>query len=179
MGWLAPGRRSGELYRQHEMVTGRPKEIVAEYLRDIMTDMGIEASDNWQVWHHNRHISWGRFLGLQRCHWHVAHGLSFFLRGQVHEGQAYLTTLLRSLHQVCLDGGSWDTASLMMPVSDPIDKTRFGGSHAQLEVVAVYKDAVRKLEKAHTQTDHAGAGGSKKKKGDGQGGDKGGGGNGS
>ncbi len=58
-----------------------------------------------------------------------------------------------------------------MPVSDPVDKVRCGGSHAQLEVVAAYRDAVRKLERAHTQNtkdDHAGGGG-KKNKGDGKG----------
>ncbi len=55
-----------------------------------------------------------------------------------------MAQLLRGLHQVCLDGG--DVASLLLPVAGDIGRARFGGSHAQLEVVSAYREAGRKLE---------------------------------
>ncbi len=72
--------------------------------------------------------------------------------------------LLRCLHQVAIDDGSWSTSALLLPAADPIDKVRFGGSYSQLEVVAAYRGAVRKLEKLHDGQNKAGKGAGKNKK---------------
>ncbi len=142
------GRTVRKLRKQQDRMTTEPRRVVNEYLSDFMQQMGPEPGDKWQVYHHNRHIQWGRIRGLQRCHYHVGHAMALLLRGEQVQAEAYLALLLRALHQVCLDGGAWDTAALFMPAADPIDKERFGGSHAQLEVVAAYREAIKKLGKS-------------------------------
>ena len=71
---------------------------------------------------------------------------------------------------MAIDDGHWSTASLLIPVPDPIDKVKFGGSHAQLEVIAAYREGLRKLEKAHAESDKKS--GAKGKGKDGKGHDK-------
>ena len=59
--------------------------------------------------------------------------------------------LLKALHQVSLDGGTWGDASLLLPVADPIRKRDFGASEAEIEVIAGYRRARQDLMKSRTQ----------------------------
>ncbi len=92
-------------------------------------------------------IKWGEMTGMQRAHYHLSHVLSWLVRGQVEEAQAYIIQLMRCVHQVVLDGGGWADASLLLPVEDPLARREFGGTRRQLEVVAEYRKALADLKK--------------------------------
>ena len=53
---------------------------------------------------------------------------------------------MKAIHQVVIDGGGWDTASLLLPCADPVTKVEFGGTQAELETAAAYREALKKLE---------------------------------
>jgi hypothetical protein len=94
----------------------------------------------------------------------VSHALALLLRGKVLEGEAYLVQVLRALHQSALDDGEWESAGLLLPKADPIKKPVFGGTQSELEVIAAYKEALRKLEgKRGSGGGHKGDGDGKKK----------------
>ena len=68
----------------------------------------------------------------------------------------------------------------MLPRSDPLEQSQFGGTQKELEIIAGYQDALKKLQKPKTfqGTDEdagKGKGGGAKKKEDRKGGGKGGG----
>ena len=46
-----------------------------------------------------------------------------------------------------LDGGSWDTASLLLPRPDPVHRELFGGTEKELEAAVAYQEALRKLRR--------------------------------
>lgn len=61
---------------------------------------------------------------------------------------ACLVQLLKAVHQVSLDNGSWMDASLLLPVPDPIFKVEFGAEEEELEGIAAHREALAKLKKA-------------------------------
>ena len=77
----------------------------------------------------------------------MSHALELGLKGQNDECAAYLTTLLRAIHQANIDGGGWQTAMHLLPRDDPWERVIFGGSQGDLEVIAGYQEALRKLRK--------------------------------
>ena len=60
--------------------------------------------------------------------------------------------LLRAVHQVSLDQGSWQAASLMLAHADPLERPKFGGEPQQLESIASYLKAMTELEKRSQAT---------------------------
>jgi hypothetical protein len=72
--------------------------------------------------------------------------------------------MLRALHQVALDGGTWSTASLLLPRQDPIYREQFGATGEELEAIVAYQEAMKKLK---PRQDQPGGG-----KGEGKGADK-------
>ena len=85
-------------------------------------------------------------MGLKRCHWYVSHALTHFLRGETAAGEAYLTQILRGLHQVALEGGGWDTACLLLPGHDPCSREPYGCTEEDLHTIAAYRDAERRIQ---------------------------------
>ena len=45
-----------------------------------------------------------------------------------------------------LDGGSWDNASLLFPCRDPYKRKVFGATELELQAIAGYKDAMRRIK---------------------------------
>ena len=99
--------------------------------------IGVEDGDVWQLWMYTQKINWGKLRGLQRCHYHLSRVLSLLLKGENKQGQAYL---------VQLDGGHWRTASLILPVRDPIFTEEFGATERELEAVSSYQEAIGRLK---------------------------------
>ena len=110
-----------------------------------MEALGAEHGDPWQLRQYSMHLEWGRNRGLQRTHYHLSQALELLMRGRQDQGVAYLVQLLRTLNQTNLDEGSWDTASLLLPKRDPLERSLFGGTQQELEVAAAYKKAMRDL----------------------------------
>ena len=91
-------------------------------------------------------------------HFHASHILGLMLKDRPRVAEAYLVQLLRALHQVAIDGGQWDTGTLLLPTPDPIYRYQFGGTEEDLEVIAGYQDTIEKLRKQEWRppgnTDH-------------------------
>jgi hypothetical protein len=136
-----------KLHAQQARVYKAPGAIVSEYVAEVMAELAVEPGDAWGFHQYSMRIHWGKLRGLQRVHYHLSHILALSMRGEAQPAQAYMVQLLRCLHQVCLDQGSWEVGSLLLPKSDPLSRTEFGGTLAELEVVDGYREALKKLSK--------------------------------
>ncbi len=75
-----------------------------------------------------------------------------------------MAQIFRAHHQVALDGGVWDSAALLLPRPDPVNRPLFGGTQAELETVSAYKEALNKLERKHGEPGGKGDGKKKRSK---------------
>jgi hypothetical protein len=137
------------VHKLKQRVYTQPEEVVNQYLTELVDRMGIEAGDAWAVWQYTQKLPWGRNQGLMRAHFHASHCLQLSLRGQHRCAQAYLVQLCRALYQVALDRGSWETASLFLPRTDPAQRDMWGGTEQELEAAAAYNEAMKKMRKNH------------------------------
>ena len=108
---------------------------------------GGQDGDQWQFWHQTERIQFGKMLGLKRVHWHLSHILAVSLGGRHAEAEAYMVQLLRAVHQSVLDSGSWHTAMLLLPGEDPCQKETFVATERELQIIAGYRDAHRRIQK--------------------------------
>jgi len=150
------GRAYRRLHRMKKKVEERPLDVVNEYLTDVRMRLGAEPMDHWQLWHMTDHISWGRLLGLKRCHWYISQAVGHLLHGRHEVGAAFLCQLLRALHQVSTEGGEWTTACLMLPGHDPCRRDPYGCAEDDLHVIASYREAQRRLERPQARREQAG-----------------------
>jgi len=60
--------------------------------------------------------------------------------------QAYVIQILRGIHQAVLDGGSWETSSMFLPGDDPCKRDAFGATEHELQTVAAYKEALKRIQ---------------------------------
>jgi hypothetical protein len=139
------GKSLRRLHKLQGMVKSQPEKVIRDYLEELMNRMGIEPGEPWQIYHFDKQIAWWKLKGLQRCHVHASHVLGLLLRDQSLEAAAYLVQYLKALHQVVLDQGSWENASLLLPRQDPISQVEYGGLPAELETAASYRDSLKKL----------------------------------
>lgn len=126
-----------KLHAMEERVFLHPKEVISEYLSDIMRAMNVQA---WAIADFSEKVKWGKMTGLGRV-------LGLALKGQSEECAAYLVPILRSAQQASIDGGGWQTAMHLLPRDDPWERVLFGGSQGDLETIAGYQEALRKLRK--------------------------------
>ena len=127
-------------------IEAEPEAIVGQYLADITDRLGVEEGDAFQPWMWTEKIQWGKLAGLLRVHFHLSHILSLLLKGRKSQGKADIVQLLRSLHQVSLDGGVWSTASLLLPKPDPLYRETFGATEVELEAIVAYQEAMKKIK---------------------------------
>ena len=53
---------------------------------------------------------------------------------------------LKAKHQLCLDGGRWDSAWLLTGCEDRTSRTAFAGSDQEMSRIAAYRKAMRELK---------------------------------
>ena len=133
------GRAFRKIHSIRQKCEKQPEQVVAAYLDEVMAHLGAEQGDLWQPWQMTRTIHWGNMAGLHRCHFHVSHILRLSLKAENRRAEAYLVQLLRALHQVALDGGTWATGSLLLPTRDPLFKQACGGTEEELEAIVSYQ----------------------------------------
>ena len=142
--------KTGKAFKKIRTMRGRvddqPERIVESFITETMETLGAEDGDVWQLWMLTPKIAWGNMNGLQRMHFHLCHIMTLSLKARQPQAEAYMAQMLRALHQVALDGGSWSTASLMLPRKDPIFKDQFGASGEELEAIVAYQDAMKRLK---------------------------------
>ncbi len=158
------GQSLRRLHKMHGKVEQQPDAVLQEYWSEMLRHVGAEPGDPFKPWHFSERLSWGRFKGYQRLHWHMSHVLDLLAHGHHQIGTAYLVQVLRATHQVALDQGGWEVASLLLPRQDPQDRVRFGGTPAELETISAYRDALKKISKK--EDGEKGAKGAGKKKDD-------------
>ena len=129
-----------------------PDKVVHRYRCRAKARVG--AFNPTQAWRYSDY-TWmilGRFRkmqGLWRAHYHVSETLQEWEAGENALVGAMLVQLLKALHQVALDRGSWNAAALMLLHPDPLTTEDFGGDEWETEEVHKYTKAVRELKAAH------------------------------
>lgn len=145
-GLTGAGKAHRRLHSMHDRVTNCPEAVVADYIEEWVNRLGLEPGDRWQMSDVTKSIAWGRLRGLHRCHFHASNVLNLMMKGKEKEALAYQVQFLRALHQVNLDGGVWTTAMWLLPKADPIDRPLFGDTAKELETIAAYQEALKKLQ---------------------------------
>jgi len=127
----------------------QPFAMIREYLIMVRDRLGIAHES--LPWHMRQYsvavrAQFGRCLGLWRVHHGIHEVLDLLcLRGDTQHAVALLVQLGKATHQAALDGGSWGTASLLLPTQDPVSPPRFAGTAQELAAAASYKEGLAAL----------------------------------
>ena len=62
---------------------------------------------------------------------------------------ALATQACKAVHQVALDQGKWSTATLLLPLEDPLGRDDFAGEEAEMKDVHAYRKALDELRASH------------------------------
>ena len=152
-GSSTAGRSVRRMHSIKNQVYTAPEATIQAYLEEVKRKLGVEEHDPWQLWQMTGAIQWGRMQGMRRIHHHLGHVVALSLKGRRREAEAYGCQLLRSIHQSCLDGGGWETASLLLPGEDPVSKSGFAATEAQLEAICAFQETVKKLKSKKSSGD--------------------------
>ena len=87
----------------------------------------------------------GKMRGLWRCHWLLSDALETALTGNAEVVAAQLTQACKCLHQVALDGGSWEAAELLLETPNPLETEGYAGEPFEMEGIARYRKMVREM----------------------------------
>ena len=66
---------------------------------------------------------------------------------RVEESAASFVQLLKALHQVAIDSGSWANASLLLPWEHPTERDLFGGDPMEMQVAGSWNRGLLDLQK--------------------------------
>ena len=156
-----------------------PKKIVKDYTTYVKTTLGVDGTlMPWRTRDLNKKLVrvFGKMRGLHRCHGMLAELFQLQLEGKTDHAAAYTVQAMKVLHQVAIDGGSWASAELLLPLGEGIEVSHFGGSEKEMVAIHAYHKALKELKASHTKAQEPdadeeeapkaeGAGNSKKKKG--------------
>ena len=110
--------------------------------------MGVSSEQQfWRFEHRSLALKdvFGRLKGLWKVHYELSALLSVWEEGRDRVAKAHLVQLLKALHQVALDQGQWENATLMLPTVPPDQRAPFGGSPGEMKAVFEYQKALREL----------------------------------
>ena len=135
--------------RLRKRVERRPDVIVLEYVSRVKASLGVTSDRQW--WSHRQYSTsllgqFGKSRGLFRVHYYIGYTLELLANGQSKQAEATLVQLAKACHQCALDGGSWNNASLLLPIEDPLQRQAFGGSELELSWVNAYKAGLATLQ---------------------------------
>ena len=151
---VAKPRRAGKALRdfreRRRAMRKHPVKHIKRYVWEAEEVLGVSADVAYNLSDYTRKLHSGKQKSLYRIHFAVSEILAAQLRGKREQAALQSVQLLRCLHQVCLDGGSWRAGSLLLQHQDPLERPRFGGEASQLEHIASYLKAVQELEKKNT-----------------------------
>jgi len=127
----------------------KPFAMIREYLITVRDRLG--SAHESLPWHMRQYSAavraqFGCCLGLWRVHHGIHETLDLrCLRGDTRHAVALLVQQGKATHQAALDGGSWRTASLLLPTQDPVRPPRFAGTTQKLAAAACYKEGLAAL----------------------------------
>ena len=138
------------ILRLRRRLRRKPLKCVKAYTNKIKMKLGAE--DERKMWRYSDY-SWklnsrfGKLRTMWRLHYVLSETLQIAVSGNAELTAAFIVQVLKSLHQCAEDGGDWGTASLMLPVEDPLTQDSFGGSPEELMMCHAYKSAMSDLKK--------------------------------
>ena len=126
----------------------RPETFLQSYTERTKADLGVR--DNRQVWRfadNGRRLRpvFGKTSGLHRA-------MNLFLEVvQLHHDRqpdqacALAIQAAKALHQVAIDKGSWENATLLIPLEEVGERSKFGGDEKELRGIYKYRKSLRDL----------------------------------
>ena len=114
--------------------------VVNEYLQEVMSEIGAEDGDIWEPAALKARISWRRTRELGGIHYRFPKAFRRALLEQSEALMGYTALVLRAIHQVCVDGGSWKIARHLLPGKDPLFCMKFGGTKEDERIYSYEKD---------------------------------------
>lgn len=145
------------LHRERRRFKNRPNEIVKNYRLKVLEDLNI-FNERQQLWRY-RDLSltlrraFGKMRGLWRVHVMASDILQLWEEEQPAHARAMLVQLLKGLHQVAIDGGSWQNANRIIPSRDPYEIVEFAGEEREPEAVQKYNKGVKYLRSGNNLLD--------------------------
>jgi hypothetical protein len=125
-----------------------PSKITKRYVEKVKQRLRVTSTRQvWALVDFSLQIlpSFGKMKGLWRTHYGMSQALELLLRGKTQAGAAYLTQMVKAVHQVALDQGDWRTAILMIPEEDPLGRPDFGGDELELKRIHSHRKAIKEL----------------------------------
>ena len=145
------GKAMRDLRVGHRRMRRKPLHHVKKYVQEIESNLGVADQGAYRFSDYSKKINWGKNKSLYRVHFALSEILQMQARGKPEKASLMIVQLLRAVHQVALDQGSWQAASLLLSHQDPMERQKFGGEPEQLERIASYLKAVSELEKRNLQ----------------------------
>ena len=141
------GKALRDFRSYHRKMRRKPLKHVKKYIKEVESTLGVSGPTPYSLSDYTRRLNWGKQKTLMRVHYGLSELLQVLMKGKLERGALMTVQLLRAVHQVSLDQGSWQAASLLLAHSDPLERPRFGGEPEQLEKIASYLKAMQELEK--------------------------------
>ena len=141
------GKAMAGMVRHRARIKEQPRKIVDEFRSDAMLELNIRAGEPWAYPDLAKRISWGHFQGLQRCYLLFANVLDLLDQGQSLQAQALTCQSMKAVHQCVLNNGSWKLGWPLTGLQDPLQRRKFAGSAAELELMADFIRAEDEVEK--------------------------------
>ena len=126
-----------------------PRRVRAEYRDWVKEELGVvSAQQHWKYRDHSRRLLalFGKMKGLWRVDHALCEVLEFAEAGEADKALAFVVQLRKALHQVALDGGSWEVAARLLPSKDPLGRSTFGGSELEMDAIHRYNKAWKEVQ---------------------------------
>jgi hypothetical protein len=146
------GKGLAGVHALRRRIKRKPDKIFRRYVRRTKELLGVSTSKQvWRFSDASRKIlgTFGKMRGLWKVHYHLSETLQAHAEGNSALTGAMIVQLLKCLHQVGIDNGSWTTAQLMLLHPDPTSVSDFGGDPSELRVIHSYTKAMAELKLAH------------------------------
>jgi hypothetical protein len=146
------GKGRAGVHALRRRIKKKPKKIFRHYVCRTKELLGVASSRQvWRFSDASRKVlgTFGKMRGLWKVHYHLSETLQAQAEGNSALTGAMIVQLLKCLHQVAIDNGSWTTGQLMLLLPDPTSVSDFGGDPSELRVIHSYTKARAELKLAH------------------------------
>ena len=125
-----------------------PQSICKEYRKQTKRVLGISHSK--QVWSYKdlskKYLkTFGRMKGLWRAYAGLQQIIQLQEDGHGDHAHAYACQLSKTLHQVAIDQGGWDSAIHYLPEQDALGDLAWAGGEGELAAIHSYRKSLREL----------------------------------
>ena len=126
-----------------------PEKFVPAFAARTASDLGVR--DSRQVWRFadngkRMRGTFGKMAGLHEAYMLVLEIVQLHHDNQPEMAGALAVQIAKALHQVALDKGSWENATLLVPLEEAGERSLFGGDERELRGIYKYKKSLRELK---------------------------------